>query len=140
MENKEKETPSFIKYHAGLSLFFNPAEMVFALQMANYEYLKQSGYLINFSKSGYALRMGMKEYTFEKCVDRFMELKMLAKNYNAMGNRVHYSFNMELYNKLIRITAQAGGRSRLPAFFDRIKKEPHRVESIIEEEILGLGS
>ena len=139
MENKTKDPLPFIKYHAGLSLFFNPAEMVFALQMANYEYLKSRGYRINLSKSEYALRMGMKDYSFEKCVNRFMELGMLTKNYNAMGNRVYYSFNMELYGKLIRIVAQSRGKNRLVAFFDRIKKELRSIESITEEEILGLG-
>ena len=140
MENNMNESVPFIKYHAGLSFFFNPAEMVFALQMANYEYLKQVGYRINFSKSEYARRMGMKEYTFEKCARRFMELGMLAKSYNALGNRVFYSFDMELYNKLIRITAQATDKNKLAAFFKRLKKESRRVESITDEEILGLCS
>jgi hypothetical protein len=138
MESKQQEIIPFIKYHAGLSLFFHPVEMVFALQMANYEYLKSNGYRISLSKSEYALRMGMKEYTFEQCVRRFIKLKLLDRKYNARGNKVFYSFNMELYGKLIGIIAQAQDRDRLLAFFDRLKKESRSIESISEEEILVL--
>jgi hypothetical protein len=138
MGNKTQESSPFIKYHAGLSFFFNPAEMVFALQMANYEYLKQNGYRINLSKAEYARRMGMKEYTFEKCVMRFIDLKMLSRTYNKTGNMVYYSFDMELYGKLIHIVATARGK-RLSSFFERIKKEKRSIDGITEEEILALN-
>lgn len=133
--NNRKETPSFVKYHAGLSLFFSPAEMVFALQMANYEHMKSAGYWIRFSKAEYARRMGMKPYTFEQCVRRFISLGLLAKKCNVLGNQVFYAFNMELYGKLIRIIAQTSDTDRLAAFFDELKRASRTVESIAEEEI-----
>jgi hypothetical protein len=133
-----KETPPFVKYHAGLSLFFSPAEMVFALQMANYEYLKSAGYWICFPKAEYARRMGMKPYTFEQCVRRFIRLSLLDKKYNAMGNQVLYAFNMKLYGKLIRVVAQTSDTDRLAAFFDALKNASRTIESISEEEIRAL--
>jgi hypothetical protein len=136
--NNRKETPSFVKYHTGLSLFFSPAEMVFALQMANYEHMKSVGYWIRFSKAEYARRMGMKSYTFEQCVRRFISLGLLAKKCNALGNQVFYAFNMELYGKLIRIVAQTSDTDRLAAFFDGLKRDSRTVESISEEEIRAL--
>ena len=139
MENKKKESPVFIKYHPGLSYFFNPAEMVFLLQMSNFEYLKQSGYRVNLSKAQYAKQMGMKEYTFEKCVIRFTELGMLSKSHNALGNVVYYSLKMELYEKLIRIIASTG-RKQVAAFFESIKAESRSIESISEEEIKALSA
>jgi hypothetical protein len=104
MENRKNEKAPFVKYHARLSLLFSPCEMIFIMQMANYEYLKSKGYRIRLSKPEYARRMGMKEYTFDKCVNRFLSLKLLSRKYNETGNQVFYSFNTDLYDKLIRIT------------------------------------
>jgi hypothetical protein len=138
MENKKKETAPFVKYHTGLSLLFSPVEMIFALQMVNYEYLKSNGYRVSLSKAEYARRMGMKEYTFEKCVSRFSEMNLLKRNYNALGNRVFYSFNRELYGKLLRIVAQTSDPEKLSLLFNRLKKESCALESFTEEEINAL--
>jgi hypothetical protein len=139
MDSKQKENLPFVKYHTRLSLFFNPSEMVFALQMADYERLKSTGRRIVLSKAEYARRMGMKECTFERCVRRFIDLKLLTKHLNEQGNRVFYSFNMELYGKLIRIIAQTSGRGKLLAFFEQLKKESRTQDRISEEEIRSLG-
>jgi hypothetical protein len=140
VENKQKKNLPFIRYHTRLSLFFTPVEMIFALQMADYERLKASGRRISLSKAEYARRMGMKECAFERCVRCFIDLKLLTRQLNEQGNRVFYSFNMELYAKLIRIIAQTSDGGKLLAFFDTFKKESRRLESISEEEIRELGS
>jgi hypothetical protein len=133
MENNKNENIPFVKYHTRLSLFFTPVEMIFAMQMADYERLKAGGRRIGLSKAEYARRMGMKDCAFERCVRRFSDLKLLTRQLNEQGNRVFYSFNMELYAKLIRIIAQTSNRDKLLAFFDTLKKESRTLESISEE-------
>jgi hypothetical protein len=82
--------------------------------------------------------MGMKPYTFEQCVRRFIRLGLLDKKYNAMGNQVLYAFNMKLYGKLIRVVAQTSDTDRLSAFFDALKNASRTIGSITEEEIRAL--
>jgi hypothetical protein len=134
--DKKKKTAAFIKFHPGLSCLFNPAETVFLLHMVNLEYFKSTGYRIVRTKAEYIKRTGLKECTFNRCVDRFSEMKLLTRSYNALGNRVFYDIDMDLYRKLVEIVSSTYDCDRLRAFCEtKFKKEARLIESITPEEI-----
>jgi hypothetical protein len=139
MKNKKKEIIPFIKFHPGLSCLFSPAETVFILHMVNLEYFKAAGYRVSWSNAGYIRRMGLKECAFKRCVERFSQMKLLTRTYNSLGNRVFYSINMELYNRLVEIVSSTYDCERLAAFCDtKFRKEARPIESITAEEIREL--
>jgi predicted transcriptional regulator len=132
----QKTALSFVKYYTGLPCLFNPAECLFIMYMVYVEYLKSVNYRIRWSKAEYIKRMGLKESTFNRCVNRLSEMKLLTRTYNDRGNRVYYSFDMELYNRLVEILSITSNIDKLIAFCDvNFKKQSRSIESITEDEI-----
>lgn len=138
--NKNNTLP-FVKYYTGLSYLFSPAETRFILHMVDIEYKKGCGYIMTLNRADYMKIMGLNEYSFDKCIGRLIQLDLLSKTNNAKGNRVYYSFNMELYEKLVRILSSSCNVDKLIAFCKRNFIEGARsIESITEEEIQNLKS
>jgi DNA-binding MarR family transcriptional regulator len=109
--------------------------------MIEIDSLHKRGYDTQWTQSDYARRMGLKEYAFKRCVKRFVELNLLTVRYNTQGNRVYYSFNTEMYEKLVAILTVTGHVDRLIEFCDtEFKKGGRPIESITPEEIAALGS
>lgn len=137
----KNNTFPFVKYYTGLSYMFSPAETRFILHMADIEYKKGCGYIMNLTRSDYMKIMGLNEYSFDKCIGRLVELELLSKTNNEKGNRVYYSFNMKLYEKLVGILSSSGNVDKLIAFCKKNFIEGARsIDSITEEEIQNLKS
>ncbi|MBF0648685.1 hypothetical protein IR083_07620 [Dysgonomonas sp. GY75] len=136
--NKEdkKRTLPFVKYYTGLSYMFSPAETRFILHMVDIEYKKQRGRYTDWNRAGYMKIMGLTEYAFDKCAGRLIRLGLLSKTNNAKGNKVRYSFDMELYGILVHMLNATCDIGRLgdfckKNFIDRTRP----IRSITGEEI-----
>lgn len=139
MNNKKSESLPFVKYHTGLSYLFNPAESRFVLHMVDIEYKKSSGYNVNWSRAQYMKIMGLNEYTFDKCMKRMITLGLLSKKNNELGNKVYYLFDMQVYEKLIRILTSTYNADKLIRFCGLYFKSNSRtIQSITDDEILSL--
>lgn len=141
MDSKKKDLKRFspfVKYYIGLSYLFNPSEARFILHMINFEYLKQRGYSTNWSKNDYIMRMGLSKNAFNTCVKKFVEMKLLKRWNNELGNKVFYSFDLQLYEKLIDILSCTNNVPQLITFCQSTFKQGRLIEDITEEEVLSL--
>lgn len=137
-KNDLKRISPFVKYYIGLSYLFSPSEARFIMHMINFEYLKQHGYSTNWSKKDYILRMGLSKNAFNTCVKKFVEMKLLKKWNNDLGNKVFYSFDLQLYEKLIDILSSTNNVPELISFCQSTFKQGRLIEDITEEEVLNL--
>jgi len=81
-------------------------------------------------------RMGLKENTFDKCVRRFVRMKLLYKTFNDSKNKVYYSWNMGLYFKLVRILSITNDVDKLRDFCQvNFIKKNRMIDEISEDEI-----
>lgn len=131
----------FVKYHTGLSYLFSPAETRFILHMVDIEYKKSSGFFTNWSRYEYMKIMGLNEYTFDKCIQKLSDMHLLKKENKNKPNRVYYSFNMQLYERLIYILSSTCNIDKLRQFckINFIEKSRH-IDSISEQEVENLAS
>jgi hypothetical protein len=108
--------------------------------MINAEFLKSSGFDTDWSRKEWMRRMGLTEYSFDNAVKSLMEIGLLAKENNDLGNKVYYSFDMEQYNKLVSILSVTHNIGKLIDFCEiKFKKEKRTITSITSEEIAELG-
>lgn len=141
VEGKGNEKMPFVKYFTGLTYMFSPAERSFLLHMVDIDYKKNSGAYTDWGRTDYMKIMGLNKYNFDKCVKRFIELNLLEKTNNSCRNRVYYSFNIELYNRLVYILSSTCNVNKLIAFCNMNFREKKRsIESITDEEISELAS
>lgn len=128
--------PSFVKCYNKLSCLFNPYETRFIQHMVEIEFIKSCGYDTNWSKITCMKRMGLKENTFDKCVRRFVRMKLLYKTFNDSKNKVYYSWNMGLYFKLVRILSITNDVDKLRDFCQvNFIKKNRMIDEISEDEI-----
>jgi len=140
MKELNDKTP-FVKYYPGLSYMFSLAETRFILHMVDIDYKKKNGFNTDWTRAEYMKVMGMNEYNFDKCIKRFIGLNLLERTNNLTGNRVYYSFNSKVYEKLVRILSATCNVNKLIAFCTANFKENKRsIESITEEEIKALAT
>lgn len=130
----------FIKYHKVLSYLFNPSEIVFILHMIDLESLRSKGRQIEWTRSFYMAKMGLKPYSFDKCIEKLTAMELLSKTNNADGNKVYYHFNMELYYRLLKILSASKDIYVMIAFCkDNFKQKKRPIMSITENEIIMLS-
>ena len=128
--------PSFVKCYNKLSYLFNPYETRFIQHMVEIEFIKSCGYDTNWSKITYMKRMGLKENTFDKCVRKFVSMKLLYKTFNDSKNKVYFSWNMGLYFKLVRILSITNDVDKLRDFCQvNFIKKNRMIDEISEDEI-----
>lgn len=138
-KNKKLETLPFVKFYTGLSYFFNPAETRFILHMVDIEFKKKSGFNTDWSRAEYMKIMGLNEYTFDKCIKRMLALGLLSKRNNDLGNKVYYSFDMQVYEKLVTIITSTNYVDALIDFCaSNFADKPRTIESISDGELEAL--
>lgn len=138
-KNDSSEIP-FIKFHKVLSLLFNPSEVIFILHMLDVESLKKHGHKIEWTRNFYMARMGMTSYTFDRCIETLMAIGLLTKTNNIEGNRVYYSLDMDLYDRLIHIlSANKNVYIMIDFCMKNFKTDSRRIDSITDEELLELS-
>lgn len=141
MDEKKVKSFPYAKYPYALSYVFNPGEARFVLHMIEADFLKKQGYDTGWTRTEYMKRMGLNLYTFERCVRKLEKMNLLTRRYNTLGNRVYYSFNMDLYDRLVEILSATCHVDRLIDFCEtKFKMENRSIESITEEEIEELKS
>ncbi|WP_165020627.1 hypothetical protein [Dysgonomonas sp. ZJ279] len=135
-DKKQKRTFQFVKYHTCLAYIFKPAEIVFIMRMIEVEFMKLNGFYINWTRAEYMKRTGLKVYTFDKCIKKLSEMKLLTKANNELGNEVYYSFDMKLYNKLLEILHATRDVDKLIDFcYTNFEEQSRSIDSISREEI-----
>lgn len=140
MSNPSKKNQVFfVKYPLCLSYLFSPTETRFIAHMIDAEFLKSYGYDTAWSRREWMRRMGLTEYSFDGAVKSLMKIGLLIKRNNDFGNRVYYTFNMELYDKLVSILSVTNNVDRLISFCEmKFRQEKRTIESITPEEISEL--
>ncbi|MDR1718028.1 MAG: hypothetical protein LBS20_19500 [Prevotella sp.] len=132
--NKKKESP-YVKYPVCLSYLFNPGESRFIIHMIEIEFLKDQGYNTNWTRAEYMKRMGLNEYSFERCIKRLVKMGLLSKTNNKLKNKVYYSFNMQLYDRLVEILSVTCNIDKLIEFCEtKFIRDARPIESITEKE------
>lgn len=140
MDKEQKNIVPFVKYHTGLSYLLSPAESRFLIHMVDVQYMKSMGYYTDWTRAEYMKRMGLNEYSYERCVRKFINLGLLSKTNNAKGNRVYYALNMDIYEKLVTILSSTNNVDKLIEFCDTKLKKGRTIASITQQEIDGLKS
>lgn len=129
----------FVKYPLCLSCLFSPTQTRFIAHMIEAEFLKSCGYNTDYSRKEWMRKMGLTEYSFDNAVKTLMEMGILSKRNNVLGNRVYYSFDMDVYDQLIAILSATENIEKITHFCDtKFKQEKRTVESITAEEISEL--
>lgn len=135
MKNREP----FEKSYPGFSYILTPEEERFLKHMKEIAYLRRRGEKTEFTRSEYMRRMGLREYTFDRCARSLCELGLIVKTSDSSRNRVHYDLNEFAYEKLVHIVCQTRNIDRLIEFFDfHVFKLGKSIGSIREEEIRQL--
>lgn len=128
----------YVEYPLGLSYLFTPSETRFILHMINFEYLKKHGFSTNWSNAEYIKRMGISKNAFNNSVKKLIHMRLLKKWNNKLGNRVYYSFDLEVYGKLVDILSCTNNVDELIKFCEMYFKQGRLVEDIAEREIVKL--
>lgn len=136
MTNSRKTNVSFEKSYPGFSYVLSPDEERFLKHMKEIAFLRRRGEKTDFTRSEYMRRMGLKEYTFDRCAKSLCQLGLIRKTADSSRNRVHYNLNEPVYDKLVRIVSTTRNIDRLIVFFAfHVFKLGKSIESLRDEEI-----
>ena len=125
-----------VNVSAELRYLLSPEEERFLKHMKEFEYIRRRGYSVNFTRAQYMRRMGLREYTFDRCARSLCRLGLIVKTEDSSRNRVHYRLNEEAYERLVRIVTTTRNIDRLIAFFDlHCFKLGKDILSLTDEEI-----
>ena len=132
---KRQHAPGGLAY-PGFSYLLSPEEARFLKHMKEFEYIRRRGHSVNFTRAQYMRRMGLREYTFDRCARSLCRLGLIVKTEDSSRNRVHYRLNEEAYERLVRIVTTTRNIDRLIAFFDlHCFKLGKDILSLTDEEI-----
>lgn len=139
MTMQEEQDLECIKYHTALPFIFSPAEQVFVLQMVSIELKKEKGIFVPRGRTEHMKQMQLTEYAFDKCITKMIKLGLLNKRNNKKMNRVYYYFNLENYNRLLKILSSTVNKDKLREFCRKNFIERTRnIDSITIHEIRKL--
>lgn len=134
-----KNVPFVVKYPLALSYLFSPGEARFILHMVYIEMLKRYGYKMKLSKACFQRQMNLNEYTFNRTVKKLEEMGLISISYNKKGTRVYYTFDLDLYEKLVTILSVTDNVDKLIKFCDsKFVKGKRTIDSITPWEIAYL--
>lgn len=129
---------AFVKCHLNLSCMFDASEMIFIMHMVHISYLRSKGYNTVWSKAHLMQRMNIRLRTFDRCVKRMEGLRLLDRL--PQEGMYDYLWNMERYNRLLRIVSVTNDINRLGEFCRKNFVERKRdILSISDTEIGLLG-
>lgn len=123
----------------GVSYLLSPEEERFLKHMLEIEYMQGRGCDVNFTRAQYMRRMGLREYTFDRCARSLCRLGLIVKTEESSRNRVRYRIERQAYKRLERIVRTTRSPERLIAFFDfHCAKLGKSIPEISDEEIDSL--
>lgn len=137
-EKKKGNTQfSFVKCNLNLCCMFDANEIMFMMHMVHIAYMRAEGYNTVWSKKHLMRRMNIKLRTFDRCVKRMTELKLLDRM--SQDGMYDYLWNMRLYDRLLKIVSATRDINRLRAFCNRAFIEEKRdIQSVSDDEIRRL--
>jgi hypothetical protein len=141
MSAKPKSNESYVKGHYGFSYIFSPEEERFIKHMQEADQLKRRGYKADFTRAEYARRMGLREYTLDKCAESLCRLGLVVKTADSCRNRVYYRLDRSVYDRLVGIVSMTRNVDKLIQFFDfHVRQLGKSVGELTDDDIEGLVS
>lgn len=134
--NKNKQ-PRYAQCYLNLTRLFDPAEMIFIMNMHQMEYLRQIQPERKWSKAFLMKKMNLGEKVFDRCVRRLqkMELLIVSPDYHP-----DYRWDTALYLRLVKILSATKDSDAIDEFCRRVFLEQGRsIASISDQEIEILG-
>ena len=131
---KEKKIPTFYKFYKGLMMAFDLPESAFMVYMADLDALREMGHNTIRPLKSHLGYLGIRRYTFEKCVEKTERMGLLKRI--PIDGMYDYFWDMEAYNKLIKIVSNQWSHVKLRKFSDwAFNKNNRSVMSIGDEDI-----
>lgn len=109
---------SFEKCYPGFSYLLNPEEERFLKHMKEIAFLSRRGEKTDFTRAEYRRRMGLKEYTFDRCARTLCQMGLIIKTSDSSRNHVHYELHEEAYDRLVQVVSATRNIDRLIEFFN----------------------
>lgn len=109
---------SFEKCYPGFSYLLSPEEERFLKHMKEIAFLARRGEKTDFTRAEYRRRMGLREYTFDRCARTLCRMGLVVKTTDSSRNHVHYELNEEAYERLVQIVSATRNIDRLIEFFN----------------------
>ena len=109
---------SFEKCYPGFSYLLSPEEERFLKHMKEIAYLARRGEKTNFTRAEYRRRMGLREYTFDRCARTLCQIGLVIKTTDSCRNYVHYELCEEAYARLVQVVSATRNVDRLIEFFN----------------------
>lgn len=131
---REQKTPAFYKFYKGLMMAFDLPESAFMVYMADLDVLRNLGYNTIRPMKEHLGCLGLRRHTFEKCVEKAEWMGLLKRV--PIDGMYDYIWDMQAYDKLIKIVSSRWSYVQLRRFTDWAFTKNHRsVMSIADEEI-----
>ena len=131
---KEQKNPTFYKFYKGLMMAFDLSEAAFMVYMADLDALREMGHNTIRPLKSHLGYLGIRRYTFEKCVEKTERMGLLKRI--PIDGMYDYFWDMEAYNKLIKIVSNQWSHVQLRKFSDwAFNKNNRSVMSIGDEDI-----
>ena len=129
-----KKAPAFYKFYKGLMMAFDLPESAFMVYMADLNAQRSLGYKTIRTTKEHLGCLGMRRHTFEKCVEKAERMGLLKRI--PIDGMYDYFWDMEAYNKLIKIVSNQWSHVKLRKFSDwAFNKNNRSVMSICYEDI-----
>lgn len=135
--NIQRSNFPFVKCNLNLSCMFDPNEIIFIMHMLHISYIRSKGYNTVWSKKHLMLRTNIRLRTFDRCVKRMTELKLLERM--PQDGMYDYLWNISIYNRLLTILCATTDINSLIAFCQlNFNVQKRKIQSITDEEIFLL--
>lgn len=127
----------FEKCYTQLWYVFDPAEMMFIINIRSIQRISSLGYSTDWSKDFLMNRMNMRRSTFNRCEKRLIEMELLERR--AVGKKICYDWNNDLFESLVLIVSASNDVFVVKEFCKRkFITEKKGIADITEEEIESL--
>ncbi|MDR2890573.1 MAG: hypothetical protein LBV18_03080 [Alistipes sp.] len=140
MNQERKNNESFVKIPFGFSYVLSPEQERFVKHLKEIEYLRRMGQKVDFTRAEYMKRMGLREFTFDKCAASLCRLGLVVKSADSGRNRVNYRLNGPVYDRLAKIVSTTRHIDKLTQFFDfHVVKLGKSIEQLTDGDIEALA-
>ena len=131
---KEQKNPTFYKFYKGLMMAFDLSEAAFMVYMADLDALREMGHNTIRPLKSHLGYLGIRRHTFEKCVEKTERMGLLKRI--PIDGMYDYFWDMEAYNRLVKIVSNQWSYVKLRKFSDwAFNKNKRNVMSITDEDI-----
>lgn len=134
---KKNNTPAFYMFYKGLMMAFDITEAAFMVYMADLDAQREIGHKTIRPLEAHLSHLGFGRRNFNRCVDKTIRMGLLERV--PIDGMYDYIWNMQAYNRLVRIVSSTNSYNALRSFCKRVfDDERRRIESITNDEIQEL--